>query len=244
MSVVVEKNDVDISKIFIWGKEFAVLDKDDKVIQKLYIRLLGDADLNRARVYALRKSAELRKNLRTVDSDERIALIFDPESLEDERLVTLIVGLSIRELTQAAVRGLKLAFPKSPKSDAPLEDLETYQQEIDEYASKREAAIKKNLEKEVEKLTKILQKLSREELTKRYENTLINEACEQEVINRFREASAFYGTYRDKNFKKKYFRNIEDFQDLPTDIKNQFIAAQQSIELSGEDLKKLQRATP
>jgi len=244
MTEFVEKNDVQINRLFHWGKKYEVIWEDEeKKTLEVWVRLLGDADVNRARVYALRKSAELRRKLHDPDSDERLAFLFNPESLETERLIALIAGLSLREITQNTIKSLKVKVPKQPKSDAPLEELENYQKEVDEYAPKREAEIKKNVEKEVTKLSKELTKLTREELIVKYESSMIDEVCEQEVINSFKEMSAYLGAFQDENYTVPLFDNFEQFHNLPTDIKNQFINNHQMLELTSSDLKKLQQAT-
>ena len=65
----IEKNDVDISKLFNWGKAFEIVGEDG-VVDVVYMRVLGDADINKARVFALRESAKLRRALRNPDSDK------------------------------------------------------------------------------------------------------------------------------------------------------------------------------
>ena len=70
-----EKSDINISTLFNWGKKFSLVDKNNTEIYEVYIRLVGDAEYGRSRVYALRKSSELRKKLNNLESDERIAFI-------------------------------------------------------------------------------------------------------------------------------------------------------------------------
>lgn len=243
---IVERNDVDINKLFHWGQKYEITwfgqDEEEKTIV-VYMRLLGDADVNRARVYALRKSAELRKKLYEPDSNERLAYLYIPESMETERLVALITGLSIRDITQNVIKSLNVKAPKSPKSDATLEENEKFQKAVDEYGPKREKEIRKAVEKETEKLQKELYSLPKEELIKRYEFSMINESCEQEALNAFREISAYLGAFKDENYKERFFDDFEQFQNLPTGIKKQFIDNHQVLEMGGEELKKLQRAT-
>lgn len=239
----IERNDVDVSRIFNWGKKFDLKNEKDEVIFSVYLRLLGDADLNRARVYALRRSADLRTKLRTPDSDERIALIFDPDNLEEERFIYLITTLSMRELTQEAIKESKIPAIKIPKSDAPLEEMERYQKEVDSYDTKRSNLLRKNLDKLIVKFEKQLKSLGTVELKKRYEAAMINEVCEQEVLNAYKDYAVYAGTYKDAEYKERFFSSIDEVLNLRTEYKNMFINAQQSLELTSDDLKKLQPAT-
>jgi hypothetical protein len=69
----IEKNDVDISKLFKWGTSTTVqTPRGDAIV---WMKILGDADVNKARIYALRRSAEMRAKMVDLDSDERIALL-------------------------------------------------------------------------------------------------------------------------------------------------------------------------
>src|SRR5574339_958829 len=104
MSDVVEKQDVDISKIFQWGRVFEVIDptKDDESLAFVYMKLLGDADLGRARVYALRKRAELRRKLKDENSDERIAWVRSIDEVTNEDLINLIIIFSGRDIANDA----------------------------------------------------------------------------------------------------------------------------------------------
>ncbi len=61
----IDRNDVNISILFNWGKEFILYDENRKELFKVYLRIIGDSDLNKAKVYALRKSAEMRKKLKS-----------------------------------------------------------------------------------------------------------------------------------------------------------------------------------
>ena len=241
---IVEHNDVDISKLFIWKQKFEIVDENNEVIQEIYLRVLGDADLNRARVYALRESALLRSLLKSDYSDEHYAYIHPIDEFEKEQLVNLISALSMRELSKAADKEVVLKKPKSPKSDASTEELEKYQKEIDNYPIKKMKLLKDSIEKKTEELVKSLQEKPKKELYDKYTELLINELCEQELLHAFRERTTFLATYKDEDLEDRVFTMFEDFQNLPRNIKDQFMVAYDSLEIYGESLKKLRQATP
>lgn len=253
MSDVVEKNDVDISKLFGWGRVFEVVNptnESDGVVL-VYMKLLGDADLGRARVYAMRKSAELRRKLRDENSDERVAWVRSFDELEHKDLVNLIIVYSSREISNNARSKVNVPTPKPPKSNAKLEKTEKFQKEVDEYPTKKAKAIAEAIDKEVETLRKNLVGKSKEELYKQYIIALIDEFCEREAMVAFEDMQTFLGCYTDDTYKVRFFTDPETkqpsfdlFDNLEPTIKAQFKDAYRSIDIELSELKKLRRATP
>jgi len=234
----VEKNDINIAQLFSWSKESAIADGRGNILAKLWIRLVGDADLNRARVFALRKSAELRAKLKDQTSDERMAFIQDIKIVEKGNIVDTLVGLSLREVTRNAYREVTIPIPVEPDSEASLEKQEKYQKEIDDYPKKREDTLRKYLKKRVDKLTEEYSALSDEELQKKYEYLMINELCEQESFKKFKEMCVYFSVYKDKNFKNKMFKDFDEFDNIAPEIKEKIINEYTSLELDTDTLKK------
>ena len=243
----VEKNDVDLSPLFSWSKKFEIVNEDnekgDEVHMPVYMRLLGDADLNRTRVFALRNSAEMRRKLKDENSDERLAYIPQMDQMTEEQLTNIILVLSMRDTTKEVTKNLKIKQPKIPRSDASTEVQEKYQAEVDAYDGKRQKEIKKSLEKALEEKRLTLLEKSKESLYSIYVSFMINELCEQEVMRSFREYSAYFGAYKDENLKEKLFSSYDEFANLPSELKSQFMNAYQSLEMVGDDLKKSLQAT-
>ena len=239
----IEKNDVEVSKLFEWSKTFEVVDNEGEISDIVYMRLLGDADLNRARVHALRKSTELRRKLRDENSDEYMAYIRDKAELEKETLIKMIILFNTREITKRATDSIEIVYPKMPKSDATTEAQEKYQEEVDAWPVKRRAKIKKALEKEVSKMEEALKEESEDELYKKYVFSLTDEMCEQQVLNSFKEISTYLGVYKDAICTERYFNSLEDFMNLSTGMKADFMSAYSTLEVDMGELKKLRVAT-
>ena len=231
-----EKNEVNIEKLFGWGKEFQ-LDLGDESIP-VYVRLVGDADWNKARVKALRASSELRKKLRSPDSDEAIAFLPDYDSVEKDRLVDLLLAINIRNLTDKVTSEIVLKIPVEPKSDATLEEQEKYQEEIDGYPTKRKDEIEKRLNLELDKERKKLEKLSKDVLQKEYTATLVNSMCELEMGKTFYDYCTYYGTFKDNTYKDYLFETFDDFLNSKTSVKEQLVSFYRSMELGISELKK------
>lgn len=244
MSDIVEKSDVDISKIFDWGRVFEVIDpKDDSVVTLVYMKLLGDADLSRARVHALRKSAQMRRKLLDKDSDERLAWIRTIEEVENQDLMNLIVLFSQREISASVRNTIKLPTPKPPKSDASLEKMEKFQKEVDEYPAKRQKLLSEAIQKEIKKLQDSLSEKSKEDLYKEYVRLLIDEFCEREALGAFEDMQVFLGCFTDDTYKIRFFTEFDEFDNLEPNAKQLFKDAYRQIDIETSELKKLRRAT-
>lgn len=239
-----EKNDVDISKLFDWGRVFVLENSDGKEEGLIYMKLLGDADVNRTRVYALRKSAELRRKLRDPNSDERLAAIKDIEDLSIDDIINYILVFSTREITQNAVKEVNVPAPKMPKSTAKLEVLEKYQQQLDAYNEKRKTAVDKYVQKEVKKLVEGLKSESKEVLYKKYEELLIQEFCEQAAFHAYEDMQVYLGCYKDDEYKEHFFKDLEEYDNLLAEQKALIRQAYNSLNIGTDDLKKLREVTP
>lgn len=238
-----EKNDVDISKLFVWGKEFHITNGKGEIEATVYMKLLGDADVNRARVYALRKSAELRKDLSNPDSDLRWATIQQIETMTEDDIANYILVFSMREISNTALKAIDIPFPKQPKSNASLAKMEKYQQEVDEYPAKRAEEVNKFVQKEVVKLKKSLLTQDKEILYKQYVNSLINEFCEREALRAYADMELYLGCFKDSDYKERAFATFEDFDNLDPSNKEEFKKAYDSLGIGMDDLKKLREAT-
>jgi hypothetical protein len=235
----IDKNDVDISILFKWGTPVPIKDAFDHTILTVYVRLVGDAETNRARTYALRESAKLRELLKTPGSDERLAYIPDWKSMRDSNLMELVIQFKLRELVQKVTKEVLMPLPVEPKSDDTLEKHENFQKEVDEYPEKREGKIKTGLDAAIKEERKYLSRLPKGELALEAENAIIAELCERRMYDAFQAMVLTQATYHDPEYKEKYFNSVEEFENLITDFKDQLFEAYNSININTENLKKL-----
>jgi hypothetical protein len=239
----IEKNDIDISTLFKWKTEYTIIDNNNQDVTKVFLRLVGDAELNRSRVYALRKSSELRKKLHDPNSDENIAYIPDIEFIDISNLVEGIILQWTRQYAQEAVKNIKMNLPTEPDSSATLEQQEEYQKQVDEWPNKRETVIREYIEKKMEEKRNEVKILPKEVLYNEYFKLLVNNICEDEMLRTYRDMCTYFGLYKDENCTEKLFQSFEEFNNLSSSIKAQLLGAYMSLEIDGEDLKKLQEVT-
>jgi hypothetical protein len=238
-----EKNDVDISKLFNWGKEFEITDNVGKVIAKVYIRLVGDAELNQSRVKALRNSAQLRKSLRTQGSDENLAYIPDLDSIDSHNIIEVILNNEVSSITREVMYSLDIPLPKEPRSDSSIEEQEKYQEEVDKYPAKRNKILLDRVNKQLDKKRKEYSTKTKEELYKILTNIIIDKLCEEHMMKSFKEWCTYFGTYKDKDFKYRLCKTFDEFSNLAPEFKEQLINGYDSLDLVSDDLKKLPEAT-
>lgn len=240
----IDKNDVNIEKLFGWKGSFDLKDEDGQIITKVYMRLLGDSDINRTRVYALRESANFRKLLKNKESDEFIALLSSAEFFSLEQLIDTIAAVKIREFAQEAVNELIMVVPNEPSDGASLEELERYQEEIDNYPKERAKQLKDMIDQKIENFKKTLQNKSFNELLeKEYYPLATNTLCETKMIDAFKDMCVFLGTYKNSECTIRFFKNVEEFNNLQSNIKSQLKDFYLSLEIGTEELKKLPEAT-
>jgi len=240
----IDKNDVDITQLFKWSKEVVLRDPYTGMVLTVHLRLVGDADMNRAKANGYRKSAELRKKLKTPDSDERTIFLTELDSyVEKESLIQAIILLEMPEYYQQALKVVDVKEPKEPKSFASQEEQENYQLEVDEYPK----IFSKELEKELLKIREVrseeLEKFAKEKLYNLYENTVINRLCEEELKEQYYKMCVFYGTYKDPNLKNKAFKTFDEFENSHQQLQNTLRDEYMNLELGTDLLKKLQEVT-
>lgn len=233
-----EKNNVDISKLWNWNEKTIIFGVDGIEEIEVYIRLVGDADWNIARVKSLRASAELRKKLNDPESDEHYAYIPIKESVNKDGLVHMLLALEIHELRDQIIKDMTMPFPTEPKADAGLEALEKYQEEVDKFEDTRQAEIKKRLEKALEKKKAQYEKIPFDRLFDDYIINLTNQLCREELNRTFLEYSTYFGTYKDAEFKERYFESFEQFDNVPTMIKEQLMNRYADLDVQMYELKK------
>ncbi len=239
-----ERNDVDITKLFRYKTEVEVKDELTGDSGKFYLRIIGDADLNRARVFGLRKAAQLRKELKDPESEIREAYITEYKHiLSKDLLLESILIMRTSEMQREIVSMTDVPEPRAPKSDAPQEKHEAFQLEVDTYEAKYRKEYGKNARKIEKRERKALENIGEEELYAIYEGTVIDRMCTEEMTTRYYEMCVFMGTYGDSNYKKRAFSGFEEFDNASSHLKDRLMEQYRSLELGMSELKKLPEAT-
>jgi len=237
MALSPEVNDVDIRALFEYRKPVTLYGVGDKN-QTIHMRVIGDAELQRARIKALRNSRQLRKQLKDEETDQYMAYVPDISSADKSKILEMTLLSELRSISKDVAGELEIPFPEEPDSDGTLEDQEEYQKEVDDYPAQREAAVKREIIKRTAEKKKELKKQTREELMEQYLQSLINELCEIKMTKTFYDYVVFFSVYSDEDYKKPLFKSFEEFDNLPTEIKDFLLTEYRGLELGLDDLKK------
>ena len=232
----IEKNDIDISQLFKWGQSMDLATPQGNLV--IWVKILGDSDINRARIYALRKSAEMRAKLLDLNSDERIALVPALDTSSKTKVVELLLTLRIKEISSTATDDLEITYPKELSSDASLETQEKHQAVIDNFPNYVEGLTRKAVDKGVTKERKRLKKLSIESLESVYVETLVEHICETEMYQAFQDKTVFFACFQDDLYIVPMFNDFDAFLDLPTEVKTTIADFYGTLSIDIETLKK------
>jgi hypothetical protein len=233
-----------LDTLFRWQGEVEIKDNKGEAVLinkeplKVYQRVIGDAELVRARKQALRASGSLRKELRDKKSDSHIALVPDYEALDDEtlcRMILLSESLDIR--TQAITLADKPKQPKEPNSDATLEQQEKYEAALETHTKAIETAVQDKSKELADKRLEELKEIPRDKLTKIFITTVVDSLCRSEMLRVFNSWCTYLGTYTGKRMKTLAFSNYTAFDNASPELKSQLLDSYIGLELGGADLK-------
>ncbi len=233
----IEKNDVDISKLFEFKSDVELHTVDGKTI-KVYLRLPNDGDIGKARVRAIRDSAKFRNDLRNPKWEDREVYLPDVSDFSKEDMVSLIKSYSIRQISVEVSNNIEIPFPKEPDGEAVLEVHEEYQKAIDEYPALVNKKLMSEIKSGLENLEKVLKKKTKKQLIILHERELIKELSDGKFGVSFRERNAYYSTFSNKERTQKFFSSYEELRDSPTLLKEQLMNEYSKLELGSEALKK------
>jgi len=239
----IEKGDVDISKLFEFQKEVLIKGANNKA-KKVYMRLPGDAEVNRAKVQAIRLSTELRKNLKNPEWEDREAYIPYVGDLNKETIEDLILSYSVGTISTEVIREVQIPHPKEPKATATLEEQEKYQKAVDEYPELVKQRVTQQITNRLERLKTFLESKTLEELVQIHNDELIKDACNQLLNEKFIELCAYFSVFKDKKFTTPLFESYDEFAKAPKLLKDQILRAYFELDLTSEQLKKSLEATP
>jgi len=229
---------IKLENLFKWTGELEITDEDGNVIETLYQRVIGDADVQKARLAALKESRQLRRRLQDPDSDEALANIPLKGELSQEEMVDVIIFSRYNKYRAQAELRISEKKIKEPPSDADLEDQEQYIEDVEqaqrEYEEKLTDAIHNLAVKDREKLLA----LPYDKVMELHTDELIDYLCAIRMMTVYDQMSAFLGTYSDPEFTTRRFARYEDFDNLATLLKERIVSNYKRLPLETEDLKK------
>lgn len=229
----------DIKRLFLYKGELEIKEGDE-VIGKVYQRILNNADVERARRESLRESAKLRKRLKDSESDDYMIFIAPLLDMGKEGMVGGIVASELRVIREEAYQEAQreIPLPSRPEEDS-LEKLEEYQESMDSYNARiLEKTVELLAKKSKEKISKLEKEEDVEKLKRIYESVLIKNLCSNKMFDIYQLWSAYLGTYKDEECKKRLFDSFDDFSNTATELQRQLIDGYFMLEIDKLTLKK------
>lgn len=232
----IEKNDVDILKLFEFKKEFKLqIPGGDEV--SIWLKLPGDADMNKARTRSLRAGADLRAKLRDPKSDEALAMIPDAGEHSKEDIIEILLALITFELNKKYIKEVHIPYPTEPE-EPDLESMEQYQKEVDAYGARLEEELIHKVLQAKEEERKRYNKLSKAKLIEEYKSLVISETVMNEFEIVYMGYLVMFSTYKDEACTKRLFESYEQYLNSPATLKDQLVQFVRQLNLSNAELKK------
>jgi hypothetical protein len=238
--------DTGLSNLFKFKDELTIINpKTGKPTKnKVWIRLLGDDDIKKAYEASRVASAEKRAALRNLESDERKAVLAQLSDLSQESLKELIIAEAENGfISQAPVVVERQNLPEieevAAEPDAPtLEEQEILDRQTADQDKEFLDSITEYVETKKRELEVELSELTDEQIFERATKTIENIQPLQAFAEELADQKGFRGTYLDKECKIKGFKDLQDFKDSHTAVKQQIIAKYESLEMGNDDIKE------
>jgi hypothetical protein len=231
---------MDIAKLFKWKTAYTILGAsgtpvlDDTGVEiTVYIRVIGDNDLDEAKKYALRESKKLRTQYREHPED----ILPDVDSLTQSELAALVVLNEASYLYKQAERDTTIPYPNSMDS-LHIEDEEVFLEKLDSYFEDLVAAIDEKAQKLFTDRKTYYETLSLDVLQARAKNTYIDRLIEADLVKLYNDAILYYAIYYDEACTEKVFKDIPEVRNSSKVLKEQLYTEYSKLVLTDTDLKK------
>lgn len=231
-----------IKDLFTYKKDVVVRNRAGKE-GTVWVKLLGDSDLNKAYRAARIVSQAYREALRDESTEEYMDQVLPIVKQSREELITMILDAQRNRVTQLAYvnvnrEELIKIEDVAEEPDAPtLEEQEILDKKLDEQNKEFEKRIDEYIEDNMTRLKTETEALSDAELVEKAKEEMINILPLQVFYSEINAQKAFRGTYTDKNCTARVFTNVEEFHDFDTQGKSALIGAYLDLEINGNDIK-------
>lgn len=232
-----------LSQLLRWKREVQLKGPDNEILETVYMRIIGDWDLQESYRLARVASAAKRERLRDIDTDDfkdQIATFNDADESVCKELIRVareagwtsqalstIVRPDEIKLSEVAIDPDAPTLEEQEKVDKENAELEEkYQQELQDFVAQK----RKELEAEISKLSiEQLRVLAQAEATVWLPLTA--------YINELTDEKTWRSVYTDKEMTVHGFDSITEFREMMEPLRMQLIAAYAELEESVGDIK-------
>ncbi len=235
-----DKLDVELKDLFKYGEYYTIKNGKDGYVD-VFIRVPSEEDVNLSRVYALRKSAEYRKELEE-DAALLDALFIELygktiEDFTDDELVELyLIGVH-NKLLELARKQVKVPFPKEPKTD-DLKLWEEYQKGVDNWPKKYAERLKEVFIALIDKEKEKVKKLDEDKLRNLVRQAIVDIQVNEYYKSKYMDHLIYRVSFKSNDMEERLFKSVEEVENLPFYIKKDFEEAINILNIEVGTLKK------
>lgn len=225
-------------------KQKVDLRNNGNVIATVWVRVLGDYDLQLSYRLSRIASARMRAALRTPGSPEyqdEIAVVSTNNTREE--CLDLIKRSKLNTFFGEANAVINREDPPKIESiavepDAPtLEEQERLDKMLEDQNKDYDAKIKQYMEEHAAIFEAELAEKPDDEIFEMAKFEISNILALQEFQNEVQAQKIYWGTFNDEKCKVRAFADIDEYKNSHPSIKNQLIAAYSAVELAPDDVK-------
>lgn len=233
-----------LADLLRYKDEIEIVDpRTEKVVSKVWIRVLGDLDLTAAYKAARIASAEKRAALRNPETDDYKDEVVGVVDLSAEEQKNLIMSSRLAAIVSEAQ--MAVVRPELPKLEevavepdaASLEELEKLDQEESSVEEEYQAKIDEYINNRTEVLSAELDLLSPEVLLEEARKEVSNILPFALFMTELNAHKVLLGTYTDKACTRRAFATLEEFKQLPKPVQDHLVNEMNRLEISGPQIK-------
>lgn len=227
-----------------YKKEFIVRDpRTGAEIKKIWLRILGDMDMNQAYKAARLASSAKRAALRDPETDDYKDEVLGLSALSREDLTDIIRAARLTNVANEALSSV--VRPEGPTieevaadPDAPsLEELEKLDHLDDDIEKQYQIALDEYIKTRTLEVTALLAGMSDEEILKTAQESVSVVVPFGVFMTELGAQKALYGTFQDKDCKIREFQSTEEFFQLPKSVQEFITQSMDSLEISSSEIK-------
>lgn len=214
-----------------------------KTLSKVWIRIIGDSDLQESIRLGRVASAAIRRTLKDPESLDYKAEILPVYDAPIEDCITVIVQSESRQFQAEAEANVERPdlpeieeFAVDPDA-ATLEEQEKLDLAVIKTAKDYEAAKKEYSDTRVEVLRAELAGLPEIEVRKRAEQETVNSIALTTFLLEVQNEKIWRAVYTDKACTERAYSSRAEYQDTNENLRNQLFEAYTDLEVNGEDIK-------
>ncbi len=200
---------------------------------RVYVRILGDNDIDIARKHALKIS---RKNRIEYEKDPSV-VIPDLSELDVAQLANLIVLNESTEIYKQVERDVELKYPADKRTPSLAEE-ELHLEEVDSYYERLQTEVMRQAGIALEARVKEYLNYSHERLLRIAQQSYLNKIVEEDMYRAYNDAVLYFACYEDKDFTVKVFSDMESAGNAATPFKKQLLDFYNTLIIKDTELKK------